>query len=89
MRRLELIPASRLTRKWVVTRAFPHRKRWCAYRACCRDLCPEQLAVRAKEVGAGIARLGGGGLKYLVGKVTHNMAYGRKGPVRSFEGLGA
>ena len=70
----ELIPASRLTRKWVVTRAFRIGNGGARTALAVATSAPERLAVRAKEVGAGIARLGGGGLKYLVGKVTHNMA---------------
>lgn len=84
----ELIPASRLTRKWVVTRAFRIGNGGARTALAVATSVPERLAVRAKEVGAGIARLGGGGLKYLVGKVTHNMAYEAQGTRTFVRGAG-
>jgi hypothetical protein len=84
----ELIPASRLTRKWVVTRAFRIGNGGARTALAVATTAPERLAVRAKEAGAGIARLGGGGLKYLVGKVTHNMAYEAQGTRTFVRGAG-
>ena len=40
------------------------------------------------EAGAWIARVGGGGLKFRVGKVTHNMAYEAQGTRTVVRGAG-
>lgn len=84
----ELIPASRLTRKWVVTRAFRIGNGGARTALAVTTSAPERLAVRAKEAGAGIARLGGGGLKYVVGKLTHNLAYEARGTRTFVRGAG-
>ena len=84
----ELIPASRLTRKWVVTRASASETVVRVLRLLSRPLPRNGSLYVRREAGAGIARLGGGGLKYLVGKVTHNMAYEAQGTRTFVRGAG-
>ena len=84
----EQIPASRLSRKWVVTRAFRIGNGGSRTALALTTSVPERTAVRVKEVGAGLARIGGGGLKYIVGKVTRNMELDARGTRTAVRGAG-
>lgn len=84
----EQIPASRLTRKWVVTRAFRIGNGGSRTALALTTSVPERTVTRFKEAGAGIARIGGGGLKYVIGKVTRNMELDARGTRTFVRGAG-
>lgn len=84
----EMIPASRLTRKWVVTRAFRIGNGGVRAALAVTDSVGERTKVRVKEAVAGIARIGGGGVKYLTGKVTHNIELDAQGTRTFVRGVG-
>lgn len=84
----EQIPASRLTRKWVVTRAYRIGNGGARTALALTTSLPERTLVRFKEAGAGIARIGGGGLKWVIGKLTRNMALDARGTRTFARGVG-
>lgn len=84
----EQIPASRLTRKWVVTRAFRIGNGGARTALALTTSVSERTAVRVKEAGAGIARIGGGGLKYVAGKLTRNIELDARGTRTFVRGAG-
>lgn len=84
----EQIPASRLSRRWVVTRAFRIGNGGSRTALALATSTSERSAVRLKEVGAGLARIGGGGLKYVVGKATRNMELDARGTRTLVRGAG-
>jgi len=84
----EQIPASRLTRKWVVTRAFRIGNGGSRTALALTTSTRERTATRAKEAGAGLARIGGGGMKYLAGKLTRNMELDARGTRTFVRGVG-
>lgn len=84
----EQIPAGRLTRKWVVTRAYRIGNGGARTALALATSTPERTVVRLKEAGAGLARIGGGGLKLLVGKLTRNMVLDARGTRTFARGVG-
>lgn len=84
----EQIPASRLTRKWVVTRAFRIGNGGSRTALALTTSVPERTVTRVKEAGAGLARIGGGGLKYVIGKLTRNMELDARGTRTFVRGAG-
>lgn len=84
----EQIPANRLTRKWVVTRAYRIGNGGARTALALTTSFPERTVVRVKEAGAGLARIGGGGLKYIIGKLTRNMALDAQGTRTFVRGAG-
>lgn len=84
----EQIPATRLTRKWVVTRAFRIGNGGARTALALTTTTPERTAVRLKEAGAGLARIGGGGAKYVIGKLTRNIEFDARGTRTFVRGVG-
>lgn len=84
----EQIPANRLTRKWVVTRAFRIGNGGARTALALTPSAGKRIKVRLVEAGAGMARVGGGGGKYLVGKLTRKTAYEARGARTFARGAG-
>ena len=84
----EQIPASRLTRKWVLTRAFRIGNASSRTALVMADTAMERMRVRTMATLAGLARLGGGGLRYLRGKLTGSTASEARGLRTTARGAG-
>lgn len=76
---VERIPASRTTRKWVVTRHFRVGNASSQTALAMADSGMERTAIRAKASMAGLVRIGGGGLRRAWGIATRSQAHDARG----------
>lgn len=84
----EQIPASRLTRRWVLKRAFRIGNGTTRAALALSDSAAERFKVRVKAIGSGAVRLFGGGAKYVLGKLTRNMGMEARGLRTTMRGTG-
>jgi len=70
---IDRVPASRLTRRWVLQRAFRSGNSWTRTSLVLADGRLDRLGVRLTSVGIGVVRLAGGGVRYLAGMVSRSL----------------
>lgn len=68
----DIVPANRATRRWVLLRALRSGTSWSATSLRVARSVPQRLWWQAKDFGSGIARVGWGLVRLLVGIVTRS-----------------
>jgi succinoglycan biosynthesis protein ExoM len=71
---IDRVPASRLTRRWVLQRAFRSGNSWTRTSLVLADGRLGRFRVRLASIGIGSLRLAGGGARYLAGTVSRSLS---------------
>lgn len=71
---IDKVPASRVTRDWVLRRAFRSGNSWTRTSLEMASSMPRRTAVRGQTLGIGAARIGAGAAAVLLGTLTRNLA---------------
>jgi glycosyltransferase involved in cell wall biosynthesis len=84
---IDRVPAERLTREWVLQRAFRSGNSW-SRTGLELSHGGGRVAVRVRSVAAGIGRMGAGGLQFVLGWTTRNVAHKARGARTVMRGAG-
>jgi succinoglycan biosynthesis protein ExoM len=76
---IDRVPASRLTREWVLRRAYRLSNSEVTVSLMMAAGPRERVAVRLRALGSGAVRILGGALRYLYGVVTRSLAFQARG----------
>jgi glycosyltransferase involved in cell wall biosynthesis len=85
---VDVVPASRATRRWVVRRAFRSGNGRVRSSLHVAHGPLERVVVRAQFLGRGLARIGGGGLRLVLGLVLRDIARQSRGVRTIVRGAG-
>ena len=85
---VDVVPADRLTRRWVLRRAFRSGNGASVVEVELARGPAEHLRVRARQVAQGLARIGGGALKVAAGWATGSVAHRASGTRNLARGAG-
>ncbi|RWZ59558.1 glycosyltransferase [Labedella populi] len=75
----DVVPASRVTRDWVVRRAFRSGNSWTLTSVALADGAAARWRVRATCVVKGLVRVAGGAARFVLGAVTRSLRHRAKG----------
>ncbi|WP_420120740.1 glycosyltransferase family 2 protein [Nakamurella sp.] len=75
----DVVPAPRLTRDWVLRRAFRSGNSWGRVNIELSESWPAQVRARVEALGGGLIRLAGGAVRFVVGIVTGSLANRARG----------
>lgn len=84
----EMVPASRITRKWVLTRAFRIANGDSRTAVFLGDDRLDRAKARANATGRGLVRMAGGSYRYLKGKLTGRLDVEVRGLRTTVRGAG-
>ena len=76
---VDRVPVTRLTRKWVLQRAFRSGNSWVRTSVLLAPTGPARLAVRGRETLRGTVRLSGGAARLAVGTMTGSVGQRARG----------
>ncbi len=82
------VPASRVTRRWVLMRALSSGNSWSLTSLAQISAGPARLAGRARAVAEGSVRIAAGGVRYLIGIVTRSLSHQARGLRAGARGAG-
>ena len=82
------VPASRVSRRWVLMRALSSGNSWSLTSLALTDAGPARWAGRAKAVAHGSVRVGAGGARYVVGVVMGSLTHQARGLRTTARGAG-
>lgn len=82
------VPAERMTRRWVLTRAWSHGNATVLTELRLTPGSAARLAVRARGLGRGVLRLGGGAARWALGVVLRSHRHQARGARAFFRGAG-
>jgi hypothetical protein len=82
------VPASRVTRRWVLMRALSSGNSWSLTSLAVTSAGPARWAGRAKAVAEGSVRVGAGGTRYLVGVLIRSLKHQARGLRTAARGAG-
>lgn len=68
----DMVPASRATRRWVLLRALRSGTSWSATSLRVADGTAQRVRWQLRDLGSGLARIGGGAARLVAGVVTRN-----------------
>lgn len=85
---VDVVPPARLTRRWVVSRAFSSGNSWSLTSVALSRSARERLHARLGSAAHGLARLVGGGARYAFGVLRRSMAARARGTRTAARGLG-
>lgn len=71
---IDIVPASRVTRDWVMRRALRSGSSWSATSIKLASASRARVGVRARLTGKGLARLAGGGARVVGGAATRSLS---------------
>ncbi len=84
----DLVPASRITRRWVLRRALSHGNSAAVVRIRLAGGPPAAAVARARAAVGGAARVAGGVLRCAVGVVTRSEVHQARGSRAAYRGVG-
>lgn len=84
----DVVPASRLTREWVIRRAFRSANGGIRVELELAGNRPRRLGVRVRSTARGLARLAGGAGEWIVGSITRDLTPRACGVRRIARGAG-
>lgn len=84
----DLVPASRITRRWVLRRAWSHGNSAAVVRIRLARGGVPGAAARAGAVVGGVARIGGGVLRNALGQLTRSDVHQARGSRAAYRGAG-
>lgn len=82
------VPAERMTRRWVLTRAWSHGNATVLTELRLTAGSAARLRVRARGLGRGVLRLGGGGARWALGVAVRADRHQARGARALFRGAG-
>ena len=85
---IDVVPAARVTRDWVLRRAFRSGSSWSATSLKLADSSRDRALVKLRLTGRGAVRVLGGGTRLLAGLVGRSMAQRAKGQRTIARGAG-
>ncbi|PWW21403.1 glycosyltransferase involved in cell wall biosynthesis [Geodermatophilus normandii] len=85
---VDRVPAERTTRRWVLTRAWSHGNATVLTELRLARGTAARLRIRARGVLRGLLRLGGGGVRWALGRLTGSARHQARGARALFRGLG-
>jgi hypothetical protein len=85
---VDVVPTARLNRRWVVQRAFRMGNSWSLVALRLEDGPAARLAERLRLTARGLARVGGGGARMLLGLATRSLGHRARGARTLARGLG-
>lgn len=85
---VDLVPTDRINRKWVLHRAWSHGNTAALVDLAMAPTRGAALRVRASALVGGLARMAGGGARYLGGLVTRSARHQARGLRTAFRGAG-
>ncbi len=85
---VDRVPAARVTRQWVMQRAFRSGNSWTRTSLALAEAPHDRLVVRLKSVGIGTIRLTGGLARVVAGSVSNSMALRARGVRTMARGAG-
>lgn len=84
----DVVPASRMSRRWVLDRARSHGNAECLIDLYLADGASARFAVRARNLPRGAVRIAGGGARYLAGLLLRSYRHQARGLRTAHRGLG-
>lgn len=75
----DVVPAPRLTRDWVLRRAFRSGNSWGRVNIELSESWSAQVRARVEALGAGLMRLAGGAVRFVVGIATGSLGHRARG----------
>ncbi len=84
----DMVPAARLTRSWVLRRAFSSGNGWGITTVALRDTRSGRIAARGTMVVHGIVRVHAGVIRYALGFVVHSALHQSRGLRTAARGVG-
>ena len=85
---VDVVPAARVTRGWVLRRAFRSGSSWSATSVKLADSSRERALVKLRLTGRGVVRVAGGALRFAAGTVTRSSRHQAKGQRTLARGAG-
>ncbi|WP_246853465.1 glycosyltransferase family 2 protein [Naasia sp. SYSU D00948] len=85
---VDLVPVGRLTRRWVLTRAWSHGNAAVLTELRLTAAAAARLRIRIQSVLRGLLRLGGGGARWVLGLATGSEGHQAGGARSIFRGIG-
>jgi hypothetical protein len=85
---IDVVPASRVTRGWVLRRAFRSGSTWSATSVKLADSSRDRTLVKLRLTSRGVVRVLGGGTRLLAGLVGRSMAQSARGQRTIARGAG-
>ncbi|WP_409329159.1 glycosyltransferase family 2 protein [Trujillonella humicola] len=85
---VDRVPADRLTRRWVLTRAWSHGNATVLTELRLTPGTAARLGIRARGVLRGLLRIGGGGARWGLGVLTRSLTHQARGARAVLRGLG-
>lgn len=76
---IDVVPASRVTRDWVLRRAFRSGSSWSVTSLRLTDTAPGRVRTRAVLTGRGVVRVAGGAARFAAGTVGRSMGQRARG----------
>jgi len=84
----DVVPAARVTHRFVTMRAFSHGNSWARTSLSMADRWPGRPLVRARLLGRGGSRVLAGGLRVLLGRVARRTDHDARGTRTMMRGVG-
>jgi succinoglycan biosynthesis protein ExoM len=85
---IDIVPASRVTRDWVLRRAFRSGSSWSVTSLKLADSVKDRVLVKLRLTGRGSVRVAGGAIRFVAGTVGRSMAQRAKGQRTIARGAG-
>ncbi|RBY86142.1 glycosyltransferase family 2 protein [Blastococcus sp. TF02A-26] len=85
---VDRVPAERLTRRWLLTRAWSHGNTAALVELRLAGGAGARLRVRARALGGGLLRLGGGAARWTLGAAVRSDRHQARGARAAFRGAG-
>lgn len=85
---VDVVPASRVSRRWVVRRSYRFGNAWSRTSIALSHGRVARVGTRARLTGSGIARIAAGGVRWMVGVLTRSMTHRARGTRTWVRGLG-
>jgi succinoglycan biosynthesis protein ExoM len=85
---VDVVPEARLTRRWVVQKAFRTGNSWSLVALRLEDRPAAKLGQRLRLTGRGLVRVGGGAARVVAGLITGSVAHRARGTRTLARGLG-
>ncbi len=82
------VPTGRMTRRWVLLRAMRYGNSWSRTSIVLAPAGIGRLAVRARMVGLGAARVVAGGARFVGGKIVRSTRHEARGRRTLMKGVG-
>jgi hypothetical protein len=85
---VDIVPAARVTRAWVLRRALRSGDSWSLTTLAVETGLLPRLRLRASLTGQGLVRVAGGGARFGLGTLTRSMRHQAKGARTFYRGVG-